>query len=123
MLLNNILLLHFSFVLIDVFLPNLCDYEFIMIMHVILRLNEREIQKKYRKENNQEDQISELTFNFHGALSILNFLNELTVFTKKSKKKKRERKRKIEVKRGERKERKKREKNFLFEPPCQKSQF
>ena len=71
MILNNILLLHLPFVLIDVFLPNLCDYEFIMIMHVILRLNERE--KKNRKENNQEDQISELTFNFHGALSILNF--------------------------------------------------
>ena len=73
MILNNILLLHFPFVLIDVFLPNLCDYEFIMIMHVILRLNEREIQKN-RKENNQEDQISKLTFNFHGALSILTFL-------------------------------------------------
>ena len=38
--------------------------------------------KKNRKENNQEDQISELTFNFHGALSILT-----SVFTKKSKKK------------------------------------
>ena len=94
-ILNNILLLHFSFALIDVFLPNLCDYEFIMIMHIILRLNEREIQKKKkkRKENNQEDQISELTFNFHGALSILIFSkNELTLFTKKNKRKAKEKK-------------------------------
>ena len=53
-ILNNILLLYFPFMLMDVFLPNLCDYEFIMIMHVILRLNEKEIQKN-RKENNQED--------------------------------------------------------------------
>ena len=67
-------MLHFPFVLIDVFPPNLCDYKFIMIVHVILCLNEREIQKKKRKENNQKDQISELTFNFHGALSILTFL-------------------------------------------------
>ena len=50
MILNNILLLHLPFVLIDVFLPNLCDYEFIMIMHVILRLNEREIQKKIEEK-------------------------------------------------------------------------
>ena len=65
MILNNILLLHFPFVLIDVFPPNLCDYEFIMIMHVILCLNEREIKK-----NGQEDQMLELTFNFPRALSI-----------------------------------------------------
>ena len=84
MISNNILaasLLHFPFVLIDVFPPNLCDYKFIMIVHVILCLNEREIQKiknKNRKENNQEDQISELTFNFHGALSILTFFLKMS---------------------------------------------
>ena len=50
MILNDNLLLYFSSVLIDVFLPNLCDYEFIMIMHVTLRLNEREIQKKIEKK-------------------------------------------------------------------------
>ena len=52
---------------------------------------------------NREDKISELTFNFHGALSTLAFSeNELTIFTKKNKtKKKKEKKRekrKIEVK-------------------------
>ena len=93
MILNNILLLHFSFVLIDVFLPNLCDYEFIIIMHVILRLNEREIQKN-KKENNQEDQISELTFNFHGALSILTFLKMSSPYSpRKAKRKKRKKER------------------------------
>ena len=53
MISNNILaasLLHFPFVLIDVFPPNLCDYKFIMIVHVILCLNEREIEKKKRKK-------------------------------------------------------------------------
>ena len=54
-----------------------------MIMHVILCLNEREIKKKEKKEKkkkekkretiNQEDQILELTFNFHGTLLILTF--------------------------------------------------
>ena len=86
----------------------------------------RERFKKNRKENNQEDQISELTFNFHGALSILNFLNELTVFTKKSKKKKkekRERKRKIKVKREEIKERKKKRKTFCLNPHVRKVNF
>ena len=61
-----------------------------MIAHVILCLNEREIEKKEKKRKaiNQEDQISELTFNFHGALSILTFFeNELTLFTEKSKRK------------------------------------
>ena len=51
MILNNILLLHFPFVLIDVFLPNLCDYEFIIIVHVILCLNEREIKKKEKNRS------------------------------------------------------------------------
>ena len=85
MILNDILLLHFYFVLIDVWLLNLCDYKFIMIAHIILCLNEREIEKKKREKRetiNQEDQISELTFNFHGALLILTFYeNELTLFT------------------------------------------
>ena len=51
-------------------------------------------KKRKRKENerkiiDQEDQMLELTFNFHGALSILTFSeNEFTLFTKKSKKKK-----------------------------------
>ena len=35
---------------------------------------ERDSKKINKKENNQENQISELTFNFHGALSILSFL-------------------------------------------------
>ena len=84
MVLNNILLLHFPFVLIDVFLPNLCDYEFIMIMHVALCLNERERFKK--KGVGKEDQMLELTFNFPRALPILTFFeNELTIFTKKKK--------------------------------------
>ena len=74
-----------------------------MIVHVILCLNERETEKKEkrkRKENerkiiNQEDQISELTFNFHGALSILTFSeNELTIFTKKGEIRRKEKKKK-----------------------------
>ena len=87
----NILLLYFSSVLIDVWLPNLCDYEFIMIMHVILCLNEREIPKK--KNIKKIGQMLELTFNFHVALSILTFSkNELTLFTKKNKIKAKEKK-------------------------------
>ena len=63
-----------------------------MIAHVILCLNEREIEKKEKRKKremiNQEDQILELTFNFHGALSILTFSeNEFTLFTKKRKRK------------------------------------
>ena len=71
-------------------------------MHVILCLNEREIEKKEKEREkerrkkiiNQEDQISELTFNFHRALSILTFSeNKFTLFTKKNKRKrKKERK-------------------------------
>ena len=112
MILNNILLLHFPFVLIDVFLPNLCDYEFIMIMHVILRLNEREIQKK-----NQENQILELTFNFLGALSILTLLKMSSPYSpRKKERKKKEKKREIKENRGETRIKKK--KSFLFEPTC-----
>ena len=76
----------------------------------------RERFKKNRKENNQEDQISVLTFNFHEALSISNFLNELTVFTKKRKKKKKEKKREKKENRGEtrRKKRKKKKREKLF---------
>ena len=67
-----------------------------MIVHVILCLNEREIEKKKKEKIiNQEDQISELTFNFHGALSILTFYkNDLTLFTKKNKRKAKEKQRK-----------------------------
>ena len=77
-----------------------------MIAHVILFLNEREIKKKKKKREtiNQEDQISELAFNFHGALSILTFSeNELTKKSKRKTKhqkkmKKKEKKKKKEVK-------------------------
>ena len=94
-------------------------------------------KKKEKRKIGQEDQMLELTFNFHGALPILTFYeNELTLFTEKNKenkskrktkngekeKKRKKKEKKIEVKRGKRKERKK-EKNFLFKPPCQKSQF
>ena len=107
MILNDNLLLHFSSVLIDVFLSNLCDYEFIMIVHVILCLNEREIQKINRKENNQEDQMLKLTFNFVRALPILTFYeNKLTLFTEKNKENKSKRKTKM----GRKKKKKKREK-------------
>ena len=81
-----------------------------MIVHVILCLNERERFKK-KETINQEDQNSELTFNFHGALSILTFSeNELTIFTKKSKrktkKKKKEEKKRSEMRRKEKKKEK-----------------
>ena len=110
-----------------------------MIAHVILCLNEREIEKKKREKRetiNQEDQISELTFNFHGALSILTFFeNELTLFTEKSKRKtKKRRKEKKKEKKEKKKKRKKREKEgetrrkkrkekLLFVPPYLRSQF
>ena len=56
---------------------------------------EREIQKKKKRKRliNQEDQISELTFIFHGALSILTFLKMSSPYSpRKAKKKKKERK-------------------------------
>ena len=59
----------------------------------------------------------ELTFNFHGALSILIFSeNELTIFTKKNKEKKERRKKmkKKEIKWGEKKRKKKRKKRKTF---------
>ena len=104
-----------------------------MIAHVILYLNEKEIEKRKEKKRetiNQEDQISELTFNFHGALSILTFSeNEFTLFTKKSKRKKN----KEEKKKGKRrrknkgemrkKKRKKKKEKILFVPPYLRSQF
>ena len=84
-----------------------------MIAHVILCLNEREIKKKKREKRetiNQEDQISELTFNFHGALLILTFYeNELTLFTEKKK----EEKNKKTKKNKKRKEKKKKEKKKI----------
>ena len=86
-----------------------------MIAHVILCLNEREIEKKEKEEKmiNWEDQISELTFNFYGALSILTFSeNELAIFTKKSKRKIKKR---SEMRRKEKKEK------LLFIPPYLKS--
>ena len=77
-----------------------------MIVHVILCLNKREIQKKEKRKEkerkiiNQEDQISELTFNFSRALSISTFSeNELTIFTKK----KRKEKNKDEIKKNKKK--------------------
>ena len=55
-----------------------------MIAHVILCLNEREIEKRKKRKKrekketiNQEDQISELTFNFHGALPTSDFLKSI----------------------------------------------
>ena len=78
--------MHLPFVLIDVFLPNLCDYKFIKIVHVTLRLNERERfkKKKEKKRVGKEDQMLELTFHFPRALPILTFYeNELTLFTEK----------------------------------------
>ena len=106
-----------------------------MIVHVILCLNEREWFRKRKRKRliNQEDQVSELTFNFHGALSILTFFeNEFTLFTKEKQKKNKEKKERRKEKNEERKNRgemrrkkrkEKKEKNFLFKPTCQKSQF
>ena len=63
----------------------------------------KEKEKKRKKTINQEDQMLELTFNFHGALSILTFSeNELTIFTKR-KKKERKRKKRSEMRRKEKK--------------------
>ena len=61
-------------------------------------------KRKWKKKFFQEDQMLELTFNFHGVLSILTFSkNKLTLFTKKHKRKAKEKKTK------QKKERKKRE--------------
>ena len=119
-------------------MPNLYDYKFIIILHVILCLNEREIEeqkeKMKRKIIYQEDQMFELTFNFHGALSILTFSkNKLTLFTKKNKRKakekktkkrenKRENKKKKKKKnRGEIRRKKKKKKIFCLCPVFEKS--
>ena len=128
----------FFLVLIDVWLPNLCDYKFIMIMYVILCLNEREIEEKKRKwkENErkiicQEDQMLELTFNFHEALSILTFSKMSSPYSprkakkkrKKKRKKEKKKKRKIEMKWGERKKKERKErKAFCLCPLYLKSQ-
>ena len=67
----------------------------------------RERFKKNRKENNQEDQMLKLTFNFVRALPILTFYeNKLTLFTEKNKENKSKRKTKM----GRKKKKKKREK-------------
>ena len=57
--LNDISLLHSPFVLINVWLPNLCDYKFIMIAHVILFLNEREIKKENKKRKRKKNKKKE----------------------------------------------------------------
>ena len=94
---------------------------------------ERDKKKKKKRGKretiNQKDQISELTFNFHGALSILTFSkNELTIFTKKSKKKGKKRKKKRkkrEEKKGwnkeKRKEKRKEIKALIWAPISEKS--
>ena len=82
----------------------------------------KEKKEKEEKMINREDQISELTFNFHGALSTSAFLKWAShIHQEKQKKEKKRRKRKIEVKRGERKKRKKREKSFVWAPMSEKS--
>ena len=94
-----------------------------MIVHVILCLNEREWFRKRKRKRliNQEDHVSELTFNFHGALSILTFSeNEFTLFTKKSKRKTKKKKRK---KRWNKEKEKKRKKSFYLSPHVRKVNF
>ena len=53
MIWNNIMLQYVSFMLINVCLSNLHDYEFIIIMHAILCLNERDILKKEKEKKHQ----------------------------------------------------------------------
>ena len=63
-----------------------------------------------------------LTFNFHGALSILTLLKMSSPYSpRKSQRKKKGKK--IEVKRGERKERQKREKTFCLSSHVRKVNF
>ena len=65
-----------------------------------------------------------LTFNFHGALSILTLLKMSSPYSpRKSQRKKKKGKKKIEVKRGERKERQKREKTFCLSSHVRKVNF
>ena len=78
----------------------------------------RERFKKNRKENNQEDQISELTLNFHGALSILTFSKMSSPYSpRKAKRKKREKKRENRGETRRKKRKKKKREKLLFEPP------
>ena len=67
---------------------------------------ERDSKKKKREKFGQEDHMLKLTFNFHGALSILTFYeNELTLFTEKIKKTKAKEKQKMGRKKKKRKKR------------------
>ena len=95
----------------------------------------RERFQKNRKEINQEDQISELAFNFPRALSILTFYeNGLTLFTEKNKENKSKRKTKMGRKkkkekkekkknRGETREKKKKRKSFCLSAHVRKVNF
>ena len=128
MILKNMLLPHFPFVLINVWLPNLCDYKFVMIIHVILCLNEREIQKKRkRKIIGQEDQMLEMTFDSPLGTFNLSFSKMNSPYSPKAKvkewkkKKKKKKKNRGEMRRKKRKK-EKREK-LLFVPPYLKSKF
>ena len=80
-------------------------------------------EKKREKETiNQEHLISRLTFNFHGALSILTFSeNELTIFTKKSKREKTKQKKERKKEKKERKKRKEKRVNLRKKEKKKKS--
>ena len=68
-----------------------------MIVHVILCLNEREIQKKKEKKRKtigQEDQILELTFDFLSGTFNLSFSKMNSPWSPKPKAKEKQRKRK-----------------------------
>ena len=69
-----------------------------MIVHVILCLNEREIQKKEKEKErkiiHQENQISKLTFNFLEHFQSQLFLKMNSPYSPRKKEKKKRKKRK-----------------------------
>ena len=86
---------------------------------------EREIEKKEEKMINREDQISELTFNFHGALSTSAFLKWAPhIHQEKQKKKiKKKEKKKKKKDRGETRRKKKKKEKLCLSPYVRKINF
>ena len=87
-------------------------------MYVILRLNEREIQKK----NQSRESNLRIDFQFSwGTFNLNSFENELTLFTEKNKENKSKRKTKNGEKEKEKKEKKR--KTFCLNPHVRKVNF
>ena len=120
MIWNNILLQYIFFMLINVWLSNLHDYEFIMIMHAILCSNEREILKKIEGLNIW---IDFFIWMFQTSNFLVHKINWLD-YSKEKKESKRKKKWKSKIK-GEwekkKKEKERKKDKFLFVPYLKRS--